>query len=607
MLKTNIHKFHIPVMGISFTIDTPIKVARYGISSVISIIEDEMIEKMREYYCNQNELEYIPIKTSVDDYRAKRITAYLNLVNTIVNDQVAHMKKLPFVSGSDIVKYFELLDDESPVRKIYEEMKSLKDDGYKDFLQEQLRSSIYAGAIDVNIMSKVDKINYDKSGEPLPHDFSDALSALRGFANSNLNSSVVFSAGYNPHLYGYIEQFKDFFPDAYGEFKKKIILKVSDYRSALTQGKLLAKKGIWISEYRIESGLNCGGHAFATDGLLLGPILEEFKAKKNELGIELFNLCNSALEAKNIPHFKNQPPIRVTVQGGIGTANENNFLLDYYQTDSTGWGSPFLLVPEATNVDEETLLQLATAKKSDYYLSNASPLGVPFNNFKKSSSEIQRINRIEQGKPGSPCYKRFLVTNTEFSAFPICTASREYQQKKIKQLKDKNLSDTQYQAELETIIEKDCLCEGLSASVFIKDKMKLSHKLKAVTICPGPNLAYFSGIFSLKEMVDHIYGRINILNNEKRPNVFINELSLYVEYFKHEIEKVSDSVNSNLHRHLKTFKTNLLLGIEYYKNLNNSDNYEVNRFLEEMDEDLNFLEKILNGIPIPEVQTVNLA
>ena len=40
-----------------------------------------------------------------------------------------------------------------------------------------------------------------------------------------------------------------------GKLAKTIILKVSDYRSALTQGKILAKKGVWISEFRIESGL----------------------------------------------------------------------------------------------------------------------------------------------------------------------------------------------------------------------------------------------------------------------------------------------------------------------------------------------------------------
>ena len=51
----------------------------------------------------------------------------------------------------------------------------------------------------------------------------------------------------------------------------------------MIQGNFLAKKGLWVSEYRIESGLNCGGHAFATDGFLLGPILEEFHQKKEQL------------------------------------------------------------------------------------------------------------------------------------------------------------------------------------------------------------------------------------------------------------------------------------------------------------------------------------
>lgn len=43
------HSFHIPVMGTAFTIDSPIRVAKYGISSVISIIDDELIEKMNAF------------------------------------------------------------------------------------------------------------------------------------------------------------------------------------------------------------------------------------------------------------------------------------------------------------------------------------------------------------------------------------------------------------------------------------------------------------------------------------------------------------------------------------------------------------------------------
>src|SRR3990170_4717630 len=96
-----------------------------------------------------------------------------------------------------------------------------------------------------------------------------------------------------------------------------------------------------------------------------------------------------------------------------------------------GWGSPFLLVPEATTVDEDTLRRLAAATQGDYVLSDASPLGVPFNNFRRSSSDAQRKQRIAKGRPGSPCHKKFLAFNTEFTAEPICTASRQYQHLKL--------------------------------------------------------------------------------------------------------------------------------------------------------------------------------
>jgi hypothetical protein len=45
-----LHTFHIPVMGLAYTIDSPIRVAQYGISSVISIADDELIEKMNTFY-----------------------------------------------------------------------------------------------------------------------------------------------------------------------------------------------------------------------------------------------------------------------------------------------------------------------------------------------------------------------------------------------------------------------------------------------------------------------------------------------------------------------------------------------------------------------------
>jgi hypothetical protein len=389
-------------MGLAFTVDTPLKVAHYGISSVISIVEDGLLEEMRKYYFNIYNIPYIAIKESEEDYRAKRITAYLNLIHYLVNEKIEAIKKEDFEEETDITRYFDLLPSESPLKKLYELMLETEDSEIKTSIQQKLRGSISAGSIDVNIMSKIDKVNFAKDGSELGKDFTDASAALRGFANSRLQSSVVFSAGYNPNLYAYTENYPDFYPGENNEINKKIILKVSDYRSAVTQGKMLAKKGLWVSEFRIESGLNCGGHAFATEGLLLGPILENFKENRDSLMAELFTICNNALAAKGKKQFTQMPSMKIAVQGGIGTSNENKFLIDYYQTNSTGWGSPFLLVPEATNVDAETLAQLSSANPEDYYISNASPLGVPFNNFRKSTSEQQRLERIAKGRPGSP-------------------------------------------------------------------------------------------------------------------------------------------------------------------------------------------------------------
>lgn len=599
MVIPSVHSFHIPVLGVAYSIDTPLKVARFGISSVISIMGDELLEQMRKYHSQQAGISYYAINTNEDDFRAKRITAYLDLIGQLVDEQMAVIKKQPFEPGSEIVKYFQLLPEGSVLKTKYYSYTNLRESHAKDVLEQELRDLITAGSIDVNIMAKVDRLNSDIDAKLLPAEYSDALSALRGYALSKLQSSVVLSAGYNPRLYNYIEQFNDFFPDVNGVLKKKIILKVSDYRSALIQGKILAKKGLMISEFRIESGLNCGGHAFATEGMLLGPILEEFRIKRNELVDELLSLCESAYVAKGLPGFSDPPKVKVTVQGGVGTANEQKFLQEHYQLDGIGWGSPFLLVPEVTNVDSVTLANLATAEKDDYYLSHASPLGVPFNNFRKSSAEIQRKERIEKGRPGSPCYKKHLVSDTEFTTEPICTASRLYQHLKIKQLKEKNLSADIYEREFKTITEKDCLCEGLAAPVLLKDGLPLSHNLSAVTICPGPNLAYFSGTFSLAEMAGHIYGRINKLNSLYRPHMFINELELYINYLRKEIEKFDFSAKQT--KHFKAFKTNLLEGIEYYKKLIPQIERITGTAITKMRDELLHGSNSLDKIPVPVV------
>ncbi|WGQ09490.1 hypothetical protein QG516_23540 [Pedobacter gandavensis] len=586
------HTFHIPVLGLGYSIDTPLKVARYGISSVVSIVDDELTERMRKFHAEKTGETFTLIDKKEADSRARRITAYLNLLDVLVKQQFSSLKTQSFEEGTDLNLYFELLPAQSIWRLKYQEMKSLPDGPQKTAMQSELIEGITPGAIDVNIMSKVDKVNYKANHETEGDDFTDALAAMRGFTNSSLDSSVIISAGLNPRLYAYMEKCSAFYPDVNGAFQKKIILKVSDFRSALIQAKMLAKKGLWVSEFRVESGLNCGGHAFATEGFLLGPILEEFKQKRGELAAELYQMYIHALKSKEILEIA-LPEQRITAQGGIGTAEEHEFLLNYYELDAAGWGSPFLLVPEATNVDDETLNQLASAVPEDYYLSNSSPLGVLFNNFKKSTAEEQRLQRIEKGRPGSPCTKKFLCTNTEFTAEPICTASREYQNLKIKQLKEQELSETDYQRQFQSITEKVCLCEGLCASTYLKVGILKPRENKAVSICPGPNLAFFQGKYSLKEMINHIYGRENLLANVNRPNLFINELHLYVDYLKKDIANQLEELTTKKDKYFNKFKLQLLDGIAYYRALIPELKFQDNLSVEEMLKQLLLAEKSL--------------
>jgi len=562
------HTFHIPVLGLGYSVDTPLKVARYGISSVISIVDDELIERIREYHTLNSNLAFTPIPKSEPDARARRITAYLNLMAQLVDVQFEHLKNEPFEPRTDITRYFELLPDSSQLKQGYDLMLDYPDNEGRQIFQDILRKRITSGAIDVNIMSKVDKMNFDSDGNYLGDENTDALAALRGFVNSNLHSSIILSAGMNPKLYSYLETFDEFLPDNEGNFTKRIILKVSDFRSAFIQAKFLAKKGLWVSEFRVESGLNCGGHAFATEGFLLGPILEEFKEKRTELVDDLFQLYQGALATKGIS-CKATPKQRLTVQGGIGTAEENSFLMKHYHLDATGWGSPFLLVPEATNVDEQTLIQLAEASPDDFYVSGASPLGVLFNNFRPNSMEQLRLKRLQLNRPGSPCTKKYLVTNTEFTEHPICTASREYQHLKIKQLQSLNLPKAELQQQIDAVTEKVCLCEGLCTSAYIKNEILKPKENPAVSICPGPNLAYFNRLYTLDEMVKHIYGKLNLLDKVKRSHIFMKELDLYIEYLQADIKLHLLNVTEKKKKQLSKFKAQLQEGIGYYKELLN--------------------------------------
>lgn len=581
-------------MGIGFTIDTPVKVAQYGISSVISLVDDLLMEKMREFHSLKLNIPFEAISNKIEDFRAKRITAYLNLIDKIVKKKFEELKNSALEKGSELKKHLEMLPAYSKLIQEYNKIVQGSDRVKK--IQNWLKENLSIGSIDVNIMTKLDKANYNGKNEELPAEYNDAHAALRGFALSDLESSIIFSAGLNPRLYGYIENFDDFYPDEKGFIKKKIILKVSDYRSAIIQGKFLAKKGLWVSEYRIESSLNCGGHTFVSDGYLLGPILEEFKKNRETLIQTTHEILVQALKNKNRPYTETPLKIKITTQGGIGTAEEHQFLIDYYKVDGVGWATPFLVVPEVTNVDNNTIDLLCKVKEEDLYLSDISPMGIPFRSVKGNTKDIKKQQLIEKGKPGSSCPKKLLTFNSEFTKKPICTASFRYQNLKRKELETKNLSPDEFNKKLNEIVDKSCLCVGLGTSALLANGLDTKVEGKGVSVCPGPNMAYFSKKVSLKNMVDHIYGKANILDSKTRPNMFIKEIVMYIDYLKNRINKTQKPLTDKQIKYFDTFKNNLMNGIKYYRELTSNIKTKYRNIKADITKELKRIEDKLSNI-----------
>ena len=306
-----------------------------------------------------------------------------------------------------------------------------------------LTEKMEPGEIQANIMVG---LNHDEA----------AFDAVRGFAASKVAGALVLSAGVNLSVFEEIAKCKDFYRTGTRPPKKKIILKVSDYRSALVQGRYLAKKGLEVYEYRIESGVNCGGHAFFESKKLLLDVVREFVEKRKELFettrsmiakfadscIAANNAANaSASGAANVPVQGILPPpspARITAQGGLCAPEDIAQFLSL-GIDGVGVGTPFLLVPQATSVDKETRRLLASAKSEDVCISHASPLGIPFVNLQTSTAariceqKIQEYFAPESEKsgspelkPGFPCRQHYLCQNIPGFDHPVCMASREY-------------------------------------------------------------------------------------------------------------------------------------------------------------------------------------
>lgn len=540
--------FHIPVMGTGFSIDTPLRVAPLGIDSCVSLVDDVLMERVRESLCRRFQRPFEAIHRRTEDARAKRVTAYLDLLHELVQEAFEEVRRQPFFQDNQKERYFRLLPDGSNLRRRWEALWARRGEPGCAERQAELTGHMRPGSIDVNIMAKLDRQPLDAEGRPAGPEHGDALTALRGFAQSRLDAAVVVSAGLNKRLYKYMAQFRDFHRDSTGEVRKRIVVKVSDFRSALAQGKLLAGLGLEVHEYRVESGLNCGGHAFGSGGRLLSGLLEEFRERREQLRAELRPLVESVRRAAGLddPQPEDTCRSRLTVQGGLGTFGEAERLRASYQVDATGWGSPFLLVPEVTRLDAATRAQLAAAGRDDFYLSDASPLGIPFHNLRNSSSEAWSRERETAGRPGSPCPKGYLVSSVEYGPKPLCTASSAWQKRKLDEL------DGGDAAGRRAVLDKACICDHLGNGALLE--LGTGEDDLPVAVCPGPNLAWFDREYSLDEMVDHIHGRI-CLTPPDRPHHLAVELALNVDQFERFVRE--DDGSESCRRRLEEMAANL--------------------------------------------------
>jgi hypothetical protein len=154
--------------------------------------------------------------------------------------------------------------------------------------------------------------------------------------------------------------------------------------------------------------------------------------------------------------------------------------------------------------------------------------------------------------------------NTEFTTQPICTASRQYQQLKLRQLAEGDLPDDKRAALRQGVLAKSCICHDLAGGATLKNGI---DPAATPAVCCGPNIVNFSRVATLDEMVGHIYGRLSLLTNPGRPHMFLRELALYIDYLHDLVKNYELGLSSGTPEYFREFKENLLSGIDHYRRL----------------------------------------
>lgn len=99
-------------------------------------------------------------------------------------------------------------------------------------------------------------------------------------------------------------------------------------------------------------------------------------------------------------------------------------------------------------------------------------------------------------------------------------------------------------------------------------------------------------------MVDHIYGKANVINKEVRPHMFIKELKMYVDYLKTKVEECHGQLSDPQVKSFQSFERNLEEGVRYYKELFSSFKTQFKDIKFNILQDLTILQKELDNIKL---------
>ncbi|MGO3285702.1 MAG: hypothetical protein ACTIK4_12300, partial [Mesonia sp.] len=130
-------------------------------------------------------------------------------------------------------------------------------------------------------------------------------------------------------------------------------------------------------------------------------------------------------------------------------------------------------------------------------------------------------------------------------------------------------------------------------SALLKYNLDTKTEGEGVSICPGPNLAYFSAIMGLKEITSHIYGESKVNVRTDRPNLFVKELTIYLDYLNDKLAEAEGSIDAKQKKYLSLFAKNLGEGINYYKDLFSSYSLGNSNVLPELEKNNQVLQTII--------------